>query len=42
MSRISDKGHYIGQQFADILAEDRLVVELKCVDRLANEHTAHA
>jgi len=29
-----------GEDFADILVEDVLVVELKCVDRSANEHTA--
>jgi len=34
------KGHYIGEYYADILVEDVLVVELKCVERLANEHTA--
>jgi GxxExxY protein len=34
------KGHYIGEYFADILVEDVLVVELKCADRLTNEHTA--
>lgn len=34
------KGQYIGEYFADLLVEDILVVELKCVDRLANEHTA--
>jgi GxxExxY protein len=37
---ISYKGHYIGEYYADILVEDVLVVELKCVERLANEHTA--
>jgi GxxExxY protein len=30
----------VGEYFADILVEDALVVELKCVDRLAGEHTA--
>ena len=30
----------MGEYFADILVEDVLVVELKCVDCLANEHTA--
>ena len=30
----------MGEYFADILVEDELVVELKCVERLANEHTA--
>jgi GxxExxY protein len=34
------KGHAIGSYFADILIEDQLVIELKCVDRLAAEHTA--
>jgi GxxExxY protein len=34
------KGHTVGEYFADILVEDVLVVELKCVERLANEHTA--
>ena len=34
------KGQYVGECFADILVEDVLLVELKCVERLANEHTA--
>ncbi|MGA3204137.1 MAG: GxxExxY protein [Bryobacteraceae bacterium] len=34
------KGHCVGEYFADILVEDLLVVELKCVDRFASEHTA--
>ena len=34
------KDHCVGEYFADILVEDVLVVELKCVERLANEHTA--
>ena len=34
------KGHHVGEYFADILVGDKLVVELKCVDRLASEHTA--
>jgi GxxExxY protein len=34
------KGHSVGEYFADILVEEVLVVELKCVERLANEHTA--
>jgi GxxExxY protein len=37
---ISYKGQCVGDYFADILVEDALVVELKCVERLANEHTA--
>ena len=34
------KGQSVGEYFADILVEDVLVIELKCVERLANEHTA--
>src|SRR5260370_32889895 len=34
------KGHYAGDYFADILVEDILVVELKCVESFAKEHTA--
>jgi GxxExxY protein len=34
------KGHNIGEYCADILVENVLVIELKCVERLANEHTA--
>ena len=37
---ITYKGQYIGEYYSDILVEDALVVELKCVDRLANEHVA--
>ena len=37
---IAYKGHYIGEYYSDILVEDVLVVELKCVERLANEHMA--
>jgi GxxExxY protein len=37
---VAYKGHSVGEYFADILVEDVLVVELKCVERLANEHTA--
>lgn len=37
---ISYKGHPVGEYFADILVENVLVVELKCVERLAGEHTA--
>jgi GxxExxY protein len=37
---VTYKGHNVGEYFADILVEDVLVVELKCVERLANEHTA--
>src|ERR1035441_7860619 len=34
------KGPCVGEYFADILVEDALVLELKCVERLASEHTA--
>jgi GxxExxY protein len=34
------KGHSVGEYFADLLIEDVLVVELKCVERLTNERTA--
>lgn len=34
------KGHPVGEYFSDILVEDILVVELKCVERLGNEHMA--
>jgi len=34
------KGYSVGEYFVDLLVEDTLVVELKCADRLANEHTA--
>jgi len=34
------KGHFVGECFADLIVEDSLVVELKCVDSLGSEHTA--
>ena len=34
------KEHSVGEYYADILVEDVLVVELKCVERLGKEHTA--
>jgi len=37
---ITYKGYSIGEYCADFLIEDILVVELKCTDRLANEHIA--
>jgi GxxExxY protein len=37
---VAYKGHSVGEYFADLLIEDALVVELKCVERLAGEHTA--
>jgi GxxExxY protein len=32
---VAYKGHRVGEYFADILVEDALVLELKCVERLA-------
>jgi len=37
---VAYKGHSVGDYFADILVEDVLIVELKCVERLAGEHMA--
>ena len=34
------KGQYLGDYVADLVVEERLIVELKCVDRFANEHLA--
>lgn len=34
------KGIYVGECFAGIVVEDVLVVEIKCADRLTNEHMA--
>lgn len=37
---ISYKGQCVGDYFADLLVDDQLVVELKCVDNLSREHMA--
>src|SRR5580704_3801384 len=37
---VSYKGQTVGEYFVDILVEDVLVMELKCVDHFANEHIA--
>jgi GxxExxY protein len=34
------KGHCLGDYVADLVVEGKLIVELKCVDRFANEHLA--
>ena len=34
------KGTCVGEYLADLVVEGRVVVELKCVDRFANEHIA--
>lgn len=38
--RVVYKGHCVGEYSADLLVENCLLVELKCVDCLANEHMA--
>src|ERR1039458_6897407 len=37
---VTYKGHSVGEYFADLLVEDVLLVELKCVERLSSDHTA--
>ena len=37
---VSYKGQYIGVYVADLVVEEKLIVELKCVERFANEHFA--
>ena len=37
---VNYKGKYASEYFADLLVEGSLVLELKCVDRLANAHMA--
>jgi GxxExxY protein len=37
---IAYKGHSVGEYYSDLLVEDVLVVELKCAERLANQHVA--
>ena len=37
---VSYKGQAVGEYYADLLVEDKLVVELKCVDCFSNEHMA--
>ncbi|MBM3775235.1 MAG: GxxExxY protein, partial [Acidobacteria bacterium] len=39
---VTYKGHGVGEYFADNLVEDVLVIELKCAERLSNEHTAQS
>ena len=38
--KVCYKGLYIGDYVADLLVENKLIVELKCVDRLSKEHLA--
>jgi GxxExxY protein len=37
---VSYKGQAVGETFAGILVEEVLVIELKCAERLSNEHTS--
>jgi len=37
---VSYKGQTVGNYMADLVVADCVIVELKCVDRLANEHMA--
>lgn len=37
---VAYKGRCVGDYMADLLVEDSLIVELKCVDRFGPEHTA--
>jgi len=34
------KGQYVGEYLADLVVEEKLIIELKCVDGFANEHLA--
>jgi GxxExxY protein len=34
------KGKCIGEYLADVVVEETIILELKCVDRLASEHLA--
>jgi len=34
------KGQYVGEYVADLVVEEKVIVELKCVDRFANQHLA--
>ena len=34
------KGYNVGKYFADLLVEDELVVEIKCVEHLTEQHRA--
>ncbi|MFN3324751.1 MAG: GxxExxY protein [Bryobacteraceae bacterium] len=38
--RVCYKGHFAGEYMADLVVEQRLLVEIKCVDRFANQHLA--
>lgn len=37
---VHHRGQVVGEYFADLVVEDRVIIELKSVARLGNEHTA--
>src|SRR5437773_2317642 len=37
---VSYKGELVGEYFADVLVEGKLIIELKCVECFADEHLA--
>jgi len=37
---VSYKGTLVGEYVADLVVEEKVIIELKCVDRFANEHLA--
>lgn len=38
--QVSYKDEFVGDYYADILIEKKLIVELKCAERLGNDHLA--
>ena len=36
------KGHCVGEYIADLVLEDQLIIEIKCVEQLGNEHLGQA
>jgi GxxExxY protein len=38
--RVCYKGQYVGEYLADLVVEEKLIVELKCVECFAKEHLA--
>ncbi len=38
--RVMYKGERVGEYFADLLVDGRLIVELKCIEQFTNEHLA--
>jgi len=40
--KITYKGHVISEYTADLVVDDRLLIEVKCVSTLVNEHLAQA